>query len=100
MITPHFQASCPLEVPAIGQFHTLLIEDAASRAEYYLATGAHPAYVWQGFGQELQRMVAMKNWRSAAAFDVLARIHREVIYQYSPETAIRQSLDTFLGVPV
>lgn len=96
---PYFQASSPLEVPGVGQFHALIVEDAASKAEYALSTGAHPAYVWQGYGQELQCMVAKKYWRSAAAHDVLTRIQREVLDQYSPETAIRQSLDEILGVP-
>ena len=61
MASPHFQASNALEVPNIGQFHAHIVEDAASKAEYYLETGMHPAFVWQGLGQELQRTVAMKN---------------------------------------
>jgi hypothetical protein len=86
-ITPYHHVMSAMEVPGIGQFHDLIIDDAVSRAEYALATGQDVQLVWQGYGQELQRMVAMKNWRSAAAFDILMRIQREVLanLELSPE---------------
>ncbi len=64
----------PVEIPGVGQIPGSTISDAATWAEYALKMGGGLYALY--YREELERLVAMKVWRSEAAADILARILR------------------------
>jgi hypothetical protein len=64
----------PVEIPGWGQVGGAILQDAATEAEFALATqGPDAAMKYAG---ELRKMIESKTWRSEAAFDVLQRVQR------------------------
>jgi hypothetical protein len=70
----------PHEVPNYGQVKGMIIVDAASWAEYALESSG-PFYAYTNYRDQLVELIQKKTWRSAAAFDILRRLEREVFVQ-------------------
>jgi hypothetical protein len=64
----------PVEIPGLGQVHGEILHDAATEAEYTLATQGPEAAM--RYASDLRKMIARKTWRSEAAYDVLQRVQR------------------------
>jgi hypothetical protein len=64
----------PVEIPGWGQVDGAILQDAATEAEFELATRG-PAAAMK-YAEDLRQMISCKTWRSEAAFDVLQRVQR------------------------
>jgi hypothetical protein len=63
-----------------GSTHANLIEDAVTHARRVFDI-VGPQQALADYEDELERMVSLKTWRSAAAFDMLMYLRRQSEYQ-------------------
>ncbi len=80
----------PVVVDGLGEIHGEILQDAATLAEYHLEVGGG-VYALADL-PELDRLIAMKTWRSPAALDVKLRIQRQAALELSASKDVKHSI--------